>query len=298
MGEAVVIRWLFNACRGEDFTDEEIKLGNTERRDLVPLIGEEAWKPGPELENQILPLQPPPDQASTLPTPHKCSWSYFALSAASMELLKRLTITSLTQDFIGYISTDDALSAFIFQCILRARQQRLPQDRIVSFARAVDARRYLDIHSEYHVILQNMTYISYPLSALLATPLGHIAAAMRYDVDPKTSDIAFRTRSLLTFMSRSPDNTSKISFTAIMRTDADIMLSSWAKVPAYEWDFGLGLGMPEAVRRPGFAPVESLMYVMPKGNDGVVAVAMCLREEDLQELRGDVEWNKHTICVG
>ena len=56
----------------------------------------------------------------------------------------------------------------------------------------------------------------------------------------------------------------------------DIMLSSWAKLDCYELDFNLGLGKPDSVRRPQFAPVESLIYLMPKTLDGEIVVGICL----------------------
>lgn len=37
---------------------------------------------------------------------------------------------------------------------------------------------------------------------------------------------------------------------------------------------------------------------MPKGDDGVVAVAMCSRDKDMQELNVDVEWNELVMRVG
>lgn len=290
MGQAAVIGWLSKACRGEEFTKAELALGNVERRGTIPLIEEAEWDPRTELKHQIFSSQP---AASTQPE-HKalpvCSWTYANFSASALSRLKSLAESDLPDGFNGYISTDDSLCAFIFQSILRARQSRLDPNLEVTFARAVDARRYLGVDAQYPGILQNMAYTSYPLSKLLVAPLGHIAAAMRQQVDPKMSDIAWRTRALATFMSQSADNAAKTSPTATMNSEADVILSSWGKVPAYEWDFGLGLGPAAAVRRPAFLPVESLMYTMPRNRDGTTAIAMCLRSEDFQHLRLDAGW--------
>jgi hypothetical protein len=304
MGQAAVIGWLSKACRGEELTEEELKVGNMARTGVVPLIQDEGWDPGMELQNQLFPPAPTvikeldTTESTVTEAPVNCSWMYFDFSASSLKSLKDLATTTLPRDFACFISTDDALSAFIFLSVLRARQTRLPPNISTTFARAVDARRYLNIHPNYPGILQNMTYTNYTLSTLLSTPLGHIAANMRQAVDPKTSDIARRTRSLVTFLSQSPDNAAKTSPTATLDMSVDIALSSWTKVPAYEWDFGLGLGPAVAVRRPGFVPVESLMYLMPKSRDGSVAVAMCLREEDLECLRRDGEWERVARCIG
>jgi hypothetical protein len=307
MGQAAVLGWLSKACRGGDFTEEEIGIGNMPRRHVVPLIGDQGWRPGLELQNQLFPSPPilsneldasEPKNPAAPPLPTKCAWTYFDFSAGSLKELKDRATATLQHGFTSFISTDDALSAFIFLSVLRARQARLDSDTSVTFARAVDARRHLNVHANYPGILQNMAYTSYKLASLLSTPLGHIAATMREAVDPKTSDIAYRTRSLITFLSQSPANAAKMSFTATLDMSVDIALSSWTKVPAYEWDFGLALGPPVAVRRPAFVPVESLMYLMPKTREGSVAVAMCLREEDMKCLLRDAEWSRVARYIG
>jgi hypothetical protein len=304
MGQAAVLGWLSKACRGEQFNEEELKLGNMTRTGIVPLIEEDGWTPGSELQKQLFPSSPAvlkevDTVEQQVPTaPSKCEWAYLDFSASSLESLKREATAALPDNFSGYVSTDDALSAFVFLSVLRARQQRLRPDVPVTFARAVDARRYLNIHPNYPGILQNMAYTEYKLEVLLSTPLGHIAAAMRQAVDPKTSDIAWRTRSLVTFLAQSPENTARTSPTATLDMSVDIALSSWTKVPAYEWDFGLGLGPAVAVRRPGLVPVESLMYLMPKSPDGSIALAMCLREEDYQVLMQDEEWKRVARYIG
>ncbi|PSN64571.1 hypothetical protein BS50DRAFT_576012 [Corynespora cassiicola Philippines] len=309
-GQAAMINLLSKACRGEAFTDEEMRVGNMARKGVIPLI-EDGYKPGRELEKQIIQPQPtpqPPPAQAHAPTsdiampeagaPPQCSWSYFRFGGHELNELKDLATRTLPAGFNGYITTDDALSALLFQSVLRARSSRLPPNREVTFARAVDARRYLGAPASYPGILQNMTYHEYTLDALLSMPLGGIAAEMRQQVDPRESDLAYRTRSLATFISQSPENRARANFTATLKLDADVMLSSWAKIDAYHVDFGLGLGLPEAVRRPGFVPVESLFYLMPKARDGEVAVALCLRAEDLERLKGDDDFTRFGEFVG
>ena len=307
LGQAAVMQWLSKACCGEEFSEDELKVGNMKRRGLIPLIEEEGWRPGKELNDQLLSSEPTltidvqepkADTVSKLPTPPECSWIYFNFSASALEALKEEATRSLPDDFTGFVSTDDTLTAFILQNVSRSRQPRLPADISITLARAIDARRYLCISPIYAGILQNMTYTHFPISTLLDLPLGHIAATLRTQIDPKTSDVAQRTRALLTYLSQASENANNMSFTAKCRADADIMLSSWTKVPAYEWTFGFGLGRPKVVRRPAFVPVESLMYLMPKDEEGGVAVAMCLREEDIQELRDSEDWSRFVAYVG
>jgi hypothetical protein len=301
MGQAAVIGWLSKACRGESFTKDELEVGTMQRRGLVRTSEGQTLDVRGDLKNQLLPPSEfldsskaqTPDAANPAPAPPHCSWVYFNFRSSSLEELKRRATAELPENSATFVSTDDVLSAFVFRSIIRARSSRLAADAMVTLARAVDARRYLDVRADYPGILQNMTYTSYQVSTLIDTPLGHIAALMRRDVDPATSDVARQTRSLVAFISRAPENASRVSFTAGLQADADVMLSSWSKVPAYTWCFGLGLGTATAVRRPSFLPVESLMYAMPKDSNGAIAIAMCLRELDLKKLYQDSEWNKY-----
>jgi hypothetical protein len=63
-------------------------------------------------------------------------------------------------------------------------------------------------------------------------------------------------------------------------------------------DFGLGLGTPEAVRRPRFVPVEGLGYLMPRRASGEIVVAICLRDDDLLRLRSDGEFANFGTYIG
>lgn len=305
MGQAAVMAWFSKACRGEEFTAQELEIGNADRRETVPVPNGSVDQDHilSDLEDQLLPTtttasnnDAPAPPAPTPPPP--CSWSYYKFPPSSQLHLKALATSSLPPS-TPFISTDDALSAFILTSLLRIRRPRLPSpSRTISLARAVDARRYLSVPSNYPGILQNMAYTNFTITELSTMPLSHVAAHLRRKIDPELSDVAQRTRSLLTFLSQAPENMNKVSFTARQRYDADVALSSWAKVPAYEWDFGMGLGAAVAVRRPGFVPVESLVYVMPRDADGGVVVAMCLREGDVERLRGDGEWGGLVEFVG
>ncbi|KAK9234042.1 hypothetical protein V1525DRAFT_414391 [Lipomyces kononenkoae] len=76
------------------------------------------------------------------------------------------------------------------------------------------------------------------------------------------------------------------------------MLSSWARQNFYELDFNLGLGKPEALRRPKFFPVENLIYILPRRLDGELVVAICLRGEDMDWLKAHEEFVKYWNYIG
>ncbi|KAG6815749.1 hypothetical protein H0H87_011661 [Tephrocybe sp. NHM501043] len=291
-GQAHILHLLSKACRKEPFTSEELSLGNRSRYDIIPFL-DDSYQPGDEL-SRLKPLPPPVDGAAP-PEPPNSTWSNFSFSASSLASLK--AFASQTVPSGAYISTDDALSALMWQSVLRARLPRLESTSESTFGRAVDGRRYLGIPQTYPGLVQSMTYQTYPVQEALGTPLGRIASALRSSVDPGTSNLAAVIRAMATCLHRSPDK-SILSVTATINTSTDITLSSWAKFNCSELDFGLGLGMPEAVRRPRFDPVESLMYLMPRALDGEITAAICLRDEDMERLKADEEFNKYGKYVG
>lgn len=63
-------------------------------------------------------------------------------------------------------------------------------------------------------------------------------------------------------------------------------------------DFNIGLGLPESVRRPRYAVVEGLMYLMPIDRTGGIDLAICLRDEDLEGLRGDRDFREYAEWIG
>ncbi|KAL0954694.1 hypothetical protein HGRIS_003643 [Hohenbuehelia grisea] len=291
-GQGQVISLFSKACHGTPFSLEEVTSGNLARRNLIPFL-DDPYEPGPELSLQIFKPSSAPSLESTPPAPPRCTWAYFTFPSTSLSALKALATETITS---GFVSTDDALSAFIWQSVTRIRLQRLGHVEQVRFARAVEVRRYFNVPHTYPGMIQNMAFSAYPLKQLVADPLGAVASLLRSVVDPKTSNLAFNTRSLATFFSRTPDR-SIISLTAGLDFTQDIMLSSWAKLDSYELDFNLGLGKPEAVRRPQFTPVESLMYLLPRTLDGEITLAICLREDDMERLKSDAAFTKYARCI-
>jgi hypothetical protein len=295
-GQGQMIRLLSKACHGEQFTSEELSSGNLARRNLIPLLGD-SYKPGAELARQIIsPTPSHPVPSDTNEQRPKCTWAYFDFHSTSLSALKSLATKTIPLS-CNFVSTDDALSAFIWQSVIRARLPRLNPKVLSTFARAVDVRQYLDIPKTYPGLLQNMTYHAYMAEKLADEPLGGIASQLRSAVDPKTSSLGYRTRCLATLLSRSADKRA-ISFTATLDPSVDVMFSSWAKIDCYGLDFNLGLGLPEAVRRPRFVPVEGLVYLMPRTPDGDIAAAICLREEDMERLRADEKFALYGRYIG
>lgn len=299
-GQGELMRLYSKACRDEAFTDEEISIGNLSRHDTIPFL-DEPYEPGEELAYQIAkpaPSSPPTTDGPPAPPP-KCSWAYFSFSPSSLSELKSLAAKSISPP--SFVSTDDLVSALLWQSTLHARLPRLapanssPEAQTVTFARAVDVRTHLSIPTSYPGIIQNMAYNTTSIDTLIRSPLPVIASQLRKTLT--STNFAYNTRAFATLLHRSIDK-SRLSVTATLKLDVDVMLSSWAKVDAYSLDFGLGLGAPEAVRRPQFTPVESLMYLMPKRPDGEIVAGLSLREEDMRRLKEDGEFGRWARFLG
>ncbi|KAF9270817.1 putative trichothecene 3-O-acetyltransferase [Marasmius fiardii PR-910] len=284
IGQGQLIHLLSKACRNEPFTIEELSSGNLERGTLISLL-DDSYTPGPELNRQIAKLPLPTNNSPS--TPSKSSWTYISFSPASLVSLKSLATQTVPS---GYVSTDDTLSAFVWQSIMRARLPRLSPTQEATLTRAVDVRESLDIPGTYPGLMQNLNYHTSAIQKLVEEPLGVVASQLRSALEPKA--IAYQTRALATLLDRAPPDT-VISFTDSLDLSIDFMLSSWAKLNCYEFDFDLGLGKPESVRRPQFVPVESLGYLMPKARDGEITLAICLRDEDMERLKADAEFGKY-----
>ncbi|KAF5639664.1 trichothecene 3-o-acetyltransferase [Fusarium sp. NRRL 52700] len=288
-GQDELIRLLSKACRDEAFSEQEISALNLDRKSIVPLL--DNYELGPELDHQI--IKPPPTTDAP-PTPPKASWAFFSFSPQALCELKDKATKTLDAG-TKFISTDDALSAFIWQSVSRARLPRLDDSTSTEFCRAVDVRTQLDVPKNYPGILQNMAYSVSNLSQTANEPLGVTASRLRSKLS--RDDLRRRTQALVTF-SQDPTNRANLSMTADANPSTDIMLSSWAKLKCWEYDFGLGLGKPESVRRPLFEPFESLMYLMPKRLDGEITAAISLRDEDMKRLKSDEEWKKYGKFIG
>jgi hypothetical protein len=292
IGQDHVIRLFSKACRDEHFTAEERSVGNLDKRNTIPLL-DMSREFSSKLDHQNINLQRSPSlpHARSLP---RCAWAYFSFSRVSLEALKLVATRALSS---GFVSTDDALSAFIWKSVTSVRLARLSATTSSTFARAVDVRRPLNISAMHPGFVQNMTYNTFTFRQLANMSLGAIALELRSKVDPRTSDVAYDTRALGTLIARLSDKTC-ISFAAALNPTSDIFFSSWAKMKSYDYDFGLGLGSAEAVRRTRSHASEGLMYLMPRTQNGEIGLVMCLGEEDMERLTTDDQFLEFATYVG
>ncbi|KAJ5922495.1 hypothetical protein N7516_010198 [Penicillium verrucosum] len=125
-GQDFIIGLLVKACHNEAFTIEEITVGNMDRSHVILLL-DDSYTPGPELLHQI--VKPPPSVKDIVldpVTPPKSTWAYIELSTAQLGSLKVLATNTFPAS-TDFISTDDAVSAFIWKSIARARASCLEE---------------------------------------------------------------------------------------------------------------------------------------------------------------------------
>lgn len=284
-GQGFVMDMLSKACRGEEFTEHELEVGNLPRDNMIPILDYDSTN---EVSHQI--IQPSDIEP---PAPVHSKWVYFSFSSDSIRRLKGEASKSIDTK---YISKDDALTALLWRSITRARLPRVDGPTTTKLARAVDVRRYLNVPLDFPGLLQNMAYHVFTADELTNMPIGQIASDLRRAVDPKTSQLAHSTSALATAMHRASDK-NKISVTACLKMDLDIAISSWSKTDCYSLDFGLDLGKPVSVRRPQFVPYEGLLYLLPIRPDGEITAAVCLRDEDLNRLLHDETFSTYASYI-
>ena len=284
-----IVHWFCKACHNARFTSTELISGNMSRRDLILLL-DSAYQPGEELAQQI------PQTAMTAAPVDRaiCTWATFKVSSQAVSEIKATATATCTSP---YVSTDDSLSAFLWQSVARARLQRLAPGTISKAARSVDVRKVLGIPSDYPGLVQNNLFHQLPLHELSTRPLGSVASILREAITCESPSLAFYTRALATALSRTTDKSS-LRVGANLDLTSDLLISSWATPRAYQLDFALGLGLPGAVRMTRQAPFESMAYLFPFTPEGDTAILICLRDSDLAALKADESFSRLAQYVG
>jgi hypothetical protein len=284
-GQSVLIYLLSRACQGEPLSEDECKVVNFPRAG-IPAIS--------DLEGvTALPINTGDSSGQhTSPVAEESTWAYFKFSSETLSALKATAVSSMDTAFV---STDDVLSAFIWQSITRARLNRLEADDCyTAFERQVDIRKHLGLSSDYTGNAVYKTSDRMTVEQVLQLPLGMVASQLRRSLSPDGglgNKVRVAAAELLS-SSRQPAHTSCQSRSTLPSTD--IKMSSWAKESCCSFDFGGPFGTAEAVRRPQFKAWEGLAYMMPKALNGDIIVALCLRDADLDELRSDETF----VCFG
>jgi hypothetical protein len=285
-GQVQLIRMIAKAYRGEAYTTDELSVGNMVRSNVVHMLHTEA----PITKSH------PPTRQSLESSRSPLVWSNFDFPAQALAKLKAEAMCNVIQG--SFVSTDDVLSAFIWQSISRIRARRLGQaDRLeTTLSRNVDGRHCLGLPTTYPGLIVTSTLHTKPISEVSTEPIGAIASSLRIALGPEKLQHQLRRQTLST----KGGNSDETSVSTSPNPALDVRLSSWAKEKAYDIDFGPDLGRPDSVRTPRFArgAREGLVYFLPKTGQGSIVVGLCLGQDDMLALSKDELMLQYTIYKG
>jgi hypothetical protein len=285
-----VLVLLAKSMRGEPFSAEELEHGNRDRSKLVQLLQPDE----PMLDHSHL-LREPLGTVQPRVNRPPAQWRYVRFPALKRKILKERAMKDIGGEDDVFVSTNDTVSAFLWQRIsaVRLLRRKRPDD-LSKFSRALDARRPLGIPREYlgQMGYNATCYLSF--RELEALPLGHVALFLRGAA--KEVNTTYAARSWATFIANEPDK-SRIMFGGSFDPDKDLGVSSIIHATFNDVVFG-ELGTPSLFRRPMFPPLESCIYLWTQTVEGDVDVLLCLIEADWDALSVDKEWSTHTELIG
>ena len=284
---------LAKALRGEEFSEVDIEQGNRDRRNMVRLLDPD--EPTSDLSNFRRPSLLEATGLPSVPAPHG-EWCFFRFPAQKLAELKSAANNpeALNSD-IPFVSTNDALSAFIWKRLGTIRLRRLQEPTAISkFTRAADARPALGVPQEYMGNMVTNSFSRLSLRDLERMPLGAIASFMRKNMKRDVTE--HTVRSFVTLIHGEPDKTT-IMYGGVQNPVTDIAFSSTAQMNIYGVDFGI-LRRMDLLRRPNFIPKATTIYLWPKTLYGDIDGLLCLTEEELMELKADEEWSVFSQLLG
>ena len=309
-GHLGFIRLVAAAMRGEPFPESVLAQACLDRRNAVPLLGDDE----PMLDHSHHRRAPVTVDAPLTPK-EPARYHIFRFTVASMAALKELagrqrvegvvddssaaTDTSGAPPSVPFISADDALCAFYWQRLTAARQAcrkvKLPASTMSRFGRQANGRRLAGLGEDYmaDVIHTISTWLT--LGELASLPLSGVAAHLRARLD--ATNTAYHLRSFATFVAREPDK-STITYAGEFDQRVDIGCTStrglWREAfPS----FGV-LGTPEYLRRPPSIPFTGTLALFPGTSEGDCDAVACLTDAEFEALRADPEWAKRVEYIG
>ncbi|KAL9028437.1 MAG: hypothetical protein Q9196_003198 [Gyalolechia fulgens] len=288
-GLGQVIKMFASLCRGETLSPEELQFMNLDRTRLpVALKPSQSSMSHPEVAAKA---DQPKSDASASPPPSV--WSYVNISDAKLKELKAQSSRDLSSG-VRWVSTNDAVVAWFWRAIAKARSSRAGPDKSTKLLRAISGRQLLEppLPKTYMGNVITCAFHKVSLRDLIEQPLSQTAQ----DIRKATTGIDDHyVRSFAALINAEPDK-NNITF-PMDDPDLDLVFSSWATLPVYE-GFGSTIGFPDYVRRPTSPPWTGLCYIMPKRPDGSLDLALALREDDMVKLRNDEQFAAVADYIG
>ncbi|KAI0469713.1 transferase family-domain-containing protein [Xylariaceae sp. FL0804] len=302
--------------RGKPLPAATLAAANRDRRGAVPLLPDGE----PTLDHTRY-VRPPLTADAPLVPPVPARYHVFRFTVAAIARLKRIATTSpaaaaaaaadagpdaaATPAADGpFVLTDDAVCAFCWQHLLRARWRArgggghtLDDDAtVLRFGRQIDGRRAAGLPATYMGAMAFTVTCEMAVGELVGAPLAAVAARLRRSLD--AANTVRGLRSFATFVARTADKAT-ITYAGRFDPDADVGSSSVrAHARGLFPDFGPRLGVPEFIRCPPGVPFAGTLVLWPGNAAGDCDAIACLTEADFDALRGDPEWNEFVEYIG
>ncbi|CAD0087587.1 unnamed protein product [Aureobasidium vineae] len=205
-----------------------------------------------------------------------------------------------TESGDSWISTNDAATALMWRCIIRAQTDldTIPEDVMSHHIVVVDLRLRSDppLSKHYPGCPMNYARPGMNLRQLCnSTSLAPLARAIRNAVDERTPEY---TKSVVTLLNNIPGygHFAWTSFGSLLGTDC--MTSTWYKLDILDLDFGPAIGQIERVRFPTGGLLNGLSLIYPQITRGEqqdlgMEVAVGLEKQYFEKLDEDPVWCKY-----
>jgi hypothetical protein len=293
-GHEQFLRQFARLCRSEKLLEEHVHFGNADQQTIIPPLNP-GEKPSP-LQMLRCPSKLNDRPGAWPPSGPGATWKCFRFTAAKIAALKVEALKDCsTRSNVKYISSNDAVTTFIFSSLTAFRSKTLPEDSRTMLIRAVNSRKRLDpsISEGYmgHSIL--CCYTTLPLSKILKNSLSTTAIKVRQSLIEVNDHQA---RSFFHLLKAEKDRTT-FNYGAKMNPATDLMITSFAGQQLYSTSFGDLLGMPDFVRRPRLPDGKGLCYLLPKTRDGDIDIVIGLSDEEYEGLKGDLKWNEFAEAI-
>ncbi|KAL4962181.1 uncharacterized protein BDV14DRAFT_110132 [Aspergillus stella-maris] len=295
--------------RSAPIPEAEIKLGNAERGNLIPLLPDEM--PLPDEVEMFTREYPKPLPQSIL---QQFKWYLVHFSDESLKGTHEEAL-SRPQDFIERgekVSLNDALTAFVWKALTTVRSKHAQnsydttevesgESDETQLTRAADLRRPMGLSPAYMGHMVRTANLRLSTKAVTSSSLSYLSSVLRQCLKAHTTKESIS--AYATLIHRTADK-SKLLYAGGFNPLHDFSVSSVAHIDMPS--FGK-LGKPDFVRRPTFGALPGGMYIGPgsgsrgMGKGGVgekegtgtgagLDAVLCLRGWEMDALRNDPLW--------
>lgn len=233
----------------------------------------------PDFIPSLLPVRQPPVVTSM-----------FSFSTEALKELKRL---AQPPERKAWVSTNDALVAFLWRHIMRARFQwavdgdESRKEELSSVVVALDGREDLSVSPRYvgNCLFHCFTYLPISRVGDMSTPLSDISIKIRQTVNKTRNP---KLLADVVGLAATIPNRQTIRY-ANDNLGKDVYTTSWVDLPLYRLNWG-ALGQTDFFRIPD-RHFESLCCILPP-REGVVELIISMEEGHTNRLQHDEEFAK------